>query len=100
MRIALTWGALAAWLIAPSLLAAQGSVDFDRDIRPIFASRCYECHGEKKQKSGVRFDRRSSVFEGGDSGKPLIIAGKSSDSILLQRITTKDEDEIMPPKGE
>src|SRR5688572_9577235 len=80
--------------------ASAAHVDFARDIRPVLQSRCYECHGEKKQKSGIRFDRKNSVFQGGDSGKPLVLPGKSSDSILLQRITTSDEDEIMPPKGE
>ena len=100
MRNWLTW-LLLAWLFpARFASAADSKPEFERDIRPIFASRCYECHGEKKQKSGIRFDRKSSVFEGGDSGTPLVIAGKSSESILLERLTTKDEDEIMPPKGD
>src|SRR5687767_4363557 len=89
--------ALAAARLA---VAAETKVDFERDIKPIFANRCYECHGEKKQKSGIRFDRKASVFDGGDAGKPLIIPGKGSDSILLQRVTTDDEDEVMPPKGD
>ena len=87
-------------LFALAAGAPAAQVDFDRDIRPIFQARCYECHGEKKQKNGIRFDRKSSVFEGGDSGKSLIIPGKGSESILLQRLTTTDEDEIMPPKGD
>ncbi|HKQ40474.1 MAG TPA: PSD1 and planctomycete cytochrome C domain-containing protein, partial [Verrucomicrobiae bacterium] len=62
--------------------------------------RCYECHGEKKQKAGVRFDQRDSVFHGGDAGKPLVTAGKSTESILIQKITSTDPDEMMPPKGE
>src|SRR5688500_5697544 len=87
------------WL-APGVGAAEQKVDFARDIRPLFESRCYECHGEKKQKSGIRFDRKSTVFEGGDSGKPLVMSGKSAESILIERLTTSDEDEVMPPKGE
>jgi mono/diheme cytochrome c family protein len=94
-----TWVWIAG-LLAGRAIAAETKVDFERDIKPIFANRCYECHGEKKQKSGIRFDRKASVFEGGDEGKPLVVAGKSSDSILLQRVTTQDEDEVMPPKGE
>jgi mono/diheme cytochrome c family protein len=74
--------------------------DFKRDIQPIFESRCYECHGDKKQKSGLRLDRQKSVFQGGDSGKPAIAAGKSGESPLIQRVTTADKDEMMPPKGE
>jgi len=79
---------------------AQRQLDFDRDIRPIFQSRCYECHGEKKQKSGLRLDRKNSVLTGGDSGKPSVIAGKSAESPLFQRVTTEDTEEVMPPKGE
>jgi mono/diheme cytochrome c family protein len=85
---------------ATSSSRAAAKLDFKRDVQPIFEQRCYECHGEKKQKSGLRLDRKAAVFQGGDSGKPAIIVGKSSESPLLQRLTSKDADEIMPPKGE
>jgi mono/diheme cytochrome c family protein len=87
-------------LFAGSTALSAAPADFKRDIQPIFQSRCYECHGEKKQKNGIRFDRKSSVFEGGDAGKPLIIPGKSAESTLVQRLITTDDDEVMPPKGE
>jgi mono/diheme cytochrome c family protein len=80
--------------------AGAAGVDFKRDIQPIFEQRCYECHGEKRQKGGIRFDRKSTVFEGGDSGKPLILTNKPAESPLLVRVTTDDPDEVMPPKGE
>jgi hypothetical protein len=82
------------------LCTHAASVDFKRDIQPILEQRCYECHGEKKQKGGFRFDRKSTVFQGGDSGTPLIVAGKATESPLLKRVTTTDQDEVMPPKGE
>jgi mono/diheme cytochrome c family protein len=91
---------LSGLLILSAGFAAAAPVDFDRQVRPIFESRCYECHGEKKQKSGIRFDQRDSVFHGGDSGKPLVAAGKSGESILIQKVTSTDPDEVMPPKGE
>lgn len=81
-------------------MRGQAQVDFKRDIQPIFEQRCYECHGEKKQKSGVRMDRKATVFQGGDSGKPAVVAGKSADSPLIQKVISNDPDEIMPPKGE
>src|SRR5438270_10609530 len=37
--------------------AAGVKVDFVRDIRPILARSCYECHGPKKHKAGLRLDR-------------------------------------------
>ena len=86
--------------ILSASFAGAAMVDFDRQVRPIFESRCYECHGEKKQKAGVRFDQRDTVLHGGDAGKPLVVAGKSGESILVQKITSSDADEMMPPKGE
>jgi hypothetical protein len=82
------------------LCTHAAAVDFKRDIQPILEQRCYECHGEKKQKGGFRFDRKSTVFQGGDSGQPLVVAGKATESPLLKRVTTTDQDEVMPPKGE
>ena len=36
-------------------------VDFERDIRPLFAERCYACHGEAQQTSGLRLDRTATA---------------------------------------
>ncbi len=84
-------------LITVSAIAAP--VDFVRDVRPIFQKHCDECHGEKKQKSGLRLDIKSEAFKGGDKHAPDIIATKAKDSPLIHFITTDDEDELMPPKG-
>ena len=95
MKYLWTW----VWVVAvASATAAQ--VDFVRDIQPLLESRCSECHGDKKQKGGFRVDRRKSLLQGGDSGQPVIIPGQSSKSILIQRVTSLNEDEMMPPKGE
>ena len=73
---------------------------YKRDIQPIFEKRCYECHSDKKQKGGLRLDKKASVLQGGDSGKPVVFAGKSGESLLFKKITSTDPDEKMPPKGE
>ncbi|MCB1276691.1 PSD1 and planctomycete cytochrome C domain-containing protein [Prosthecobacter sp.] len=89
----------------PSLLllvttsASAAPVDFVREVRPIFEKHCYECHGEKKQKSGLRLDIKSEALKGGDKHAPDIQAGDAAKSSLIHFITTTDEDEIMPPKG-
>src|SRR5260370_39347373 len=79
---------------------AKGRIDFQRDIRPLFEARCYECHGDKKQKSGLRLDRRQSVLRGGDSGKPAVVAGRSGERILLQQNTSTGPEEITPPQDQ
>jgi len=81
--------------------AATVKVDFARDIEPIFASRCYECHGDKKSKSGFRLDTKARALQGGDSGLPFFVPGNSSKSQIILRVAglVKD-DEIMPAMGE
>src|SRR5437870_4034382 len=80
--------------------ADQGKVDFARDIQPIFIKRCYECHGPDKQKSDLRLDRKPDALKGGKSGKPVFVAGKSAESQIIERVTSRDPDEVMPSKGE
>src|SRR5438067_6033338 len=101
---------LSGWVFCPVLLlhaqpstnsaAVPSGLDFSKEIRPIFENRCYECHGPKKQKSGLRLDRKFHAMKGGDSGKPSLVAGKSEESLLFQKITSHDPEEQMPPKGE
>src|SRR5438874_2039266 len=85
---------------AASPQPAASPIDFAKDIQPIFAGHCYECHGEKKQKSSFRLDVKTTAFAGGESGKPAIVPGKSADSALVHHVTSTDPDEMMPPKGD
>ncbi len=84
----------------PTPAAQVAPIDFVRDIRPVFESRCYECHGDKKQKSGLRLDLKSAALHGGDDSAPDIIPGKSGDSPLIKLVTTSDPEKRMPPKGD
>ncbi len=87
---------LALFITLPAFAAP---VDFVRDVRPIFEKHCYECHGETKQKSGLRLDVKEAALKGGDNHAPDIVPGKASESPLVHFLTSDDEDEIMPPKG-
>jgi mono/diheme cytochrome c family protein len=74
--------------------------DFARDVQPILAARCAECHGAKKQENGLRLDYGAAVLRGGDSG-PAVVAGKAEDSLLLQAVLgTSDMVSRMPLKQE
>ncbi|OYW31131.1 MAG: hypothetical protein B7Z47_02050, partial [Chthoniobacter sp. 12-60-6] len=83
-------------LLAASPLRA---VDFDQDIRPLLQQHCVECHGEKKQKGELRLDVKIFAFKGGHEGM-AIVPGDTTKSLLLQRISSTDDNERMPPKGE
>lgn len=78
---------------------ADRKIDFAKDVQPLFAKRCIECHGEKKKESGLRLDDRDEALNGGDSG-PTWIEGKSADSLLIKYVGGLDPDVVMPPKGD
>jgi len=80
--------------------AVAAPVDFVREVRPIFEKHCADCHGEKKQKGGLRLDVKEAALKGGDNQGPNIIPAKAKESSLIHFITSNNEDEMMPPKGE
>jgi hypothetical protein len=93
---------LMLWLlISPAALPADTSdgVDYQRDIKPLFAQKCGACHGALKQEAGLRLDAGIMIRKGSDNG-PVIASGKAVDSLLIQRVTTKNVDERMPPEGQ
>ncbi|MBT4868366.1 MAG: DUF1549 domain-containing protein, partial [Planctomycetaceae bacterium] len=74
------------------------AVAYLRDVKPIFARRCFTCHGPIQQKSGLRLDTAAAMLKGGESG-PAITVGKPDDSDLLSYVR-RDSDFRMPPEGE
>jgi hypothetical protein len=89
----------AAVVLAPISALRAAEVDFGRDVRPVISDNCVHCHGpdDKRRKAGLRLDTRDGLFEPGADGTPAVIPGKSADSPLFQRISTTDEDDLMPP---
>ncbi len=92
--------ALASTLWAGCALAAD-KVDFNYDIRPLISSKCYHCHGpdEKARKAKLRLDLREDAIKEHESG-PTIVPGDPKASELMNRLTSKDADEVMPPPKE
>ncbi len=88
-----------ALLASLALSCAAPAADFEAEIRPLLQKHCVECHGAKKQKGELRLDARSFAFKGGHGG-PAIAPGDKAASLLFKRITSEDDDEKMPPKGE
>ncbi len=89
-----------AFALALPAVAMAATVDFVREVRPILQQHCTECHGEKKQKSGLRLDVKAAAFKGGEQHAASIIPGKSKESPLIRFIRSTDSEERMPPKGE
>ncbi len=74
-------------------------VDFAKEIEPIFAEHCIDCHGEDKPKGQFRIDRLASLLRGGDSGEAAVVPGRPEDSFLVKAIRHTEPDYEMPPKG-
>ncbi|HEX7378250.1 MAG TPA: PSD1 and planctomycete cytochrome C domain-containing protein [Pirellulales bacterium] len=74
---------------------AADVVDYRREIQPILAKHCYECHGTDEQESGLRLDYVSAAKEGGNSG-PAFVPGKSSASLLIAAVTGGGDVTRMP----
>ncbi|MBV9470163.1 MAG: DUF1553 domain-containing protein [Abitibacteriaceae bacterium] len=73
-------------------------VQFNKDIRPILAENCFACHGPDPgaRKAKLRLDTQEGFFADRGDG-PTIVAGKPLASPLYKRISSKDQDEMMPP---
>ncbi|HZZ70879.1 MAG TPA: PSD1 and planctomycete cytochrome C domain-containing protein [Pirellulales bacterium] len=76
--------------------SAKGPVDFKQQIEPLLAAHCYQCHGADKQESGFRLNKKKEAFAGGDNGI-AILPGNAAGSRLIEFVTSKDQDTLMPP---
>ena len=77
--------------------AADKTVSYETDIKPIFDKSCIKCHGEQKPKGKLRLDSLQGVLKGGEDGK-VIVPGKSTESVLMANIVhLGDPDDYMPP---
>lgn len=79
---------------APSPNPAAAELTFEKDIRPILKTNCFQCHGEDGEtKGGLDVRLRRFIVKGGKSG-PAIVPGKPHDSELFKLVS---EGEM--PKG-
>ena len=80
-------------------IAADQKVDFNRDIRPILSDNCYNCHGPdpETRKAGLRLDQKEGALAKLKSDDYAIVPGHPEKSSLVERITTDNEDDRMPP---
>src|ERR1051326_165623 len=79
--------------------AAAATIDFDRDVKPIFESTCFRCHGPERPKARFRLDNRESALAGGENNKDDIVPGDSAKSKLIHYVARLVEDMEMPPPG-
>lgn len=92
-EIARNYAAGADGKSAPQLAQRPGAELFETKIAPLLANHCLECHDAPSKKGGLDLSHRLAALKGGEQGA-AIVAGKSAQSLLWQRIQKNE----MPPE--
>ncbi len=79
-------------------MPAEDSLNFNRDIRPILADKCFACHGfdAETRAADLRLDTAQGALADRD-GQPAIVPGDKAGSIVWERIHATDPSVVMPP---
>ncbi|MCC7085041.1 MAG: PSD1 domain-containing protein [Pirellulales bacterium] len=80
---------------AESKAQAGKPVDFAHQIAPLLKAHCGKCHIGRMQEGDFSMNTRASLLK-----SKAVAPGKSGESVLIARVTSKDPDEQMPPEGE
>src|SRR5439155_12401353 len=94
-------GLAAVRLFGTALLLGRiglAAVDFDREVHPILASKCFACHSGDKRSGGLSLSNYSEILRGGKTGK-VVNPGSSKDSLIMRRVLGEGV-APMPPVGE
>src|SRR5579885_1797357 len=77
----------------PAADPALKPIDYSREVQPILTAHCYACHGPdaSKRKAKLRLDQRDAAI------KKAVKPGDAAHSPLIERISSSDADEMMPP---
>jgi len=78
-------------LVVPALLSPLPAADapsFAKDVAPILDANCAGCHAGNVTMGTLDLDTYQGIRKGGHTG-PVIVPGKSAESLLYLRITGK-----------
>ena len=87
--------------IAATDATKERPVNFNQAISPILSKHCLECHGPdaNQRKARLRLDIYDKAISPRKSKPAAILPGNSAESLLVERITSENPDERMPPPG-
>src|SRR5262249_38790983 len=75
---------------------ADEKVSFEKEVAPILAANCLECHSGDKAKGKLAMTGRAALLKGGRKG-PAISLAKPEEGLLLLSVSHEDALK-MPPK--
>lgn len=94
-KLALLLGCLTA---CPTLHAQ--TVDYTKQIAPLWEAYCIDCHGEDDPDGKFVLDTFAALMKGGEEGA-AIVAGKAEESLLVKFLEGRSgrggKNEFMPP---
>ena len=76
----------------------QEAIVFKDIIQPIVQSKCTTCHGETKQKGGLRMDKFDFILRGGKNGAVVIASNADSSAMIKRLLLPRENEKHMPPK--
>jgi hypothetical protein len=91
---------IACAILAGNCFAAEADALFEKSVRPLLETKCYDCHSARSDevKGNLRLDSLEGILRGGNNG-PAIVAGDFENSFLLRAIRYQEADFQMPPSG-
>lgn len=83
----------------PSAGEVEALRHFENRIRPLLVEKCQKCHGETRQRGGLRLDSAKAVLAGGEKG-PTIEPGHPEKSLLVRMLKADPQGSLksMPPE--
>jgi mono/diheme cytochrome c family protein len=92
---------LFAIVSAAGASAPKAKVGYNELVQPILAENCFNCHGpdSASRKGKLRLDRFEFATKARGDGDlpPAIVPGDPARSPLIERIKSRDAEEMMPP---
>ncbi|CAN5882270.1 DUF1553 domain-containing protein [soil metagenome] len=99
LRLGVGWRILGLGLALGAGLAGSAEagepVDYLRDVKPILAAHCVDCHGEEKPRGRLRLDTAEGALAGGILGE-TIVPGEPEESELLLSVLGEGATDPMP----
>jgi formylglycine-generating enzyme required for sulfatase activity len=81
------------------VLAKVRRIDFVKDIQPLLELNCVACHREGHVKGGLRLDKATEAFKGGEGGPGIVRHRPKASPVYTSTTLSPGDEKLMPPKS-